>query len=314
MVKSRGSPSSEERAGRVTAPQDAADDREQTPPREGMDRRAFLKAMVAAGVAVPFASLLPTTAAGQEVAAPPQAPPPLGPAERDLVVRMERDLLRALEKPVDQRKWVMVIDLRKCTGCNACVNACRSENALPPGVAYRVVMEEEVGTYPNVSKRFVPRPCMQCNNPPCVSVCPVKATYKRPDGVVAIDYNKCIGCRYCVTACPYGARTFDFGEYYTLGTPALQPYETARPSFDYGKAWTRNGNSSPVGNARKCHFCLHRVEQGVLPACVTTCIGRATFFGDANDPESLVSELLSLANARRLKEEEGTQPSVYYLE
>ena len=181
------------------------------PARQGLSRRNFLERMATLAVAVPSAPLILTKAPGLPATEPPPAPPPLGAAERDLVVRMERELLRALKKPVDQRKWVMVLDLRKCTGCNACVNACRSENALPPGVAYRVVMEEEVGTYPNVSKRFVPRPCMQCDNPPCVPVCPVAATYKRPDGVVAIDYDKCIGCRYCITACPYGARTFDFG-------------------------------------------------------------------------------------------------------
>ena len=239
--------------------------------------------------------------------------PSFGVAEEDLVIRMERDLERALQKPVDQRRWLMVIDLRKCVGCNGCASACRSENASPPGVAYRVVMEEEVGTYPNVSRRFLPRPCMQCDNPPCVSVCPVQATYQRPDGVVAIDYESCIGCRYCITACPYGARSFDFGEYYTTDTPEKQPYETVRPSFDYGKAWTREGVGSPIGNARKCHFCLHRVEQGVLPACVTTCIGRATLFGDANDPGSLVSKLIGLPNVMRLKEELGTNPKVYYL-
>jgi len=314
MASTQGSPADTAPAAVATpaAAQASSGDGENAG-RRHLSRREVLRRAVVSSVALPFAPLLPV-----EIAyAQPQAPTPigpLGPAERDLVVRMERDLERALAKPVDQRKWVMVIDLRKCTGCNACVNACRSENALPPGVTYRVVLEEEVGVYPNVSKRFVPRNCMQCDNSPCTPVCPVGATYKRPDGVVAVDYLKCIGCRYCITACPYGTRSFDFGEYFTAGTPAVQPYETQRPSFEYGHKWTRQGTGSPIGNARKCTFCLHRVEQGVLPACVSTCIGRATFFGDANDPRSLVAELMSRPNARRMKEEAGTRPSVYYLE
>ena len=282
----------------------------------GVDRRRFLKGLGLSLPAVLAANvLLPGTAEASGASPTTLSPlPNLGVAEQSAIIRLQRDMERALQKPVDQRKWAMVIDLRKCTGCHACVNACRSENALPPGVVYRVVMEEETGIYPNVSRKFVPRPCMQCDNPPCVPVCPVSATYKRPDGVVAIDYDKCIGCRYCITACPYGARSFDFGEFYTKGTPEMQPYETERPSFDYGKEWRRNGTESPIGNARKCHFCLHRVEVGVLPACVTTCIGRATFFGDANDPESLIAELIAQPNAHRLKEELGTKPKVYYLE
>ena len=283
---------------------------------KGLSRRRFLVGLGAVGPAVAIPGIL-GSGNNAPAGAPARSIPAvgsLGVAEADINVRLQRDLERALEKPMEQRRWTMVINLRKCTGCNACVNACRSENALPPGVVYRVVMEEETGTYPNVSRKFLPRPCMQCDNPPCVPVCPTGATYKRPDGVVAIDYNKCIGCRYCITACPYGARTFDFGEFYTTGTPALQPYETERPSFDYGKEWHRNGTGSPIGNARKCHFCLHRLEEGVLPACVTTCIGRAHFFGDANDPESVVSQLVARPNAYRLKEELGTRPKVYYLE
>ncbi len=230
----------------------------------------------------------------------------------DVLERMREELQRALKKPIAQRRWVMVIDLRKCIGCHACTIACIAENKLPPGVVYRPVITEELGEYPNVSMRFIPRPCMQCDNPPCVPVCPVKATYKRPDGVIEIDYNACIGCRYCITACPYNARTFDFGEHYSDKTPERAPYDEA-PSFEYGRRWKREGERSPIGNARKCHFCLHRLEAGQLPACTTSCVGRATFFGDANDPESLVSELISKPNVMRLKEELGTRPKVYYL-
>ena len=239
----------------------------------------------------------------------------------DVLERMRLELLRALQKPQGERRWVMVIDLRKCVGCHACTIGCVAENKLPPGVVYRPVIEEEFGTYPNVARRFIPRPCMQCENPPCVPVCPVRATFTNAEGIVEMDYERCIGCRYCLTACPYSARVSDFGFTYTeelpviqglLGTQTADDYERM-PNFEYGKQYAREGRASPVGNARKCHFCQHRILEGVLPACVTTCIGRATFFGDANDPESLVAELIASPNVLRLREELGTEPRVYYL-
>lgn len=243
-------------------------------------------------------------------------------AKEDVLVRMHTELQRALQKRPEERRWVMVIDLRRCIGCNACTIACVSENKLPPGVVYRPVLSEEIGTYPHVTYRFLPKPCMQCDNPPCTPVCPVNATYKNEEGVVVVDYEQCIGCRACIAACPYAARTFDFGTTYTEQLPVLEGlvvggkdaagYEHL--SHDYGQRWERNSlHESPVGNVRKCHFCLHRVKEGLLPACVTTCIGRATYFGDANDPESLVSELIAKPNVMRLKEELGTEPRVYYL-
>ncbi len=252
---------------------------------------------------------------------PTQAPLHAAPRE-DPLVRMQAELKRALQKPAEQRRWVMAIDLRKCVGCSACTVACVAENKLPPGVVYRPVMREETGTYPRVSRRFLPRPCMQCDAPACVSVCPVGATKKAASGVVRIAYEKCIGCRACLTACPYSARSFDAGRSYLDGTPAAAPatlgarvaqaYERA-PAFEYGAAWRRDGRSSPVGNARKCPFCEHRLAAGVLPACATTCIGRATYFGDANDPDTLVAKLVGSPHATRLKEEMGTQPRVYYV-
>ncbi|MBI5947599.1 MAG: 4Fe-4S dicluster domain-containing protein [Chloroflexi bacterium] len=225
------------------------------------------------------------------------------------LARMQEELARALEKPIGERRWTMAIDLKKCIGCSACTVACIAENHLPPGVVYRPVLEEESGVYPNVTRRFTPRPCMQCDEPPCVPVCPVSATYKRPDGVVEIDYSKCIGCRYCMMACPYAARYFDFGEHYTDGTPERQPYEES-PAPEYQRDWSRE---SVEGVVRKCQFCVHRLNAGMLPACVATCIGGATYFGDGNDPESLVNELLASGRAVRLKEELGTKPKVFYL-
>lgn len=239
--------------------------------------------------------------------------PDLMPRE-NLVLRMQAEVQRALDKPQNSRHWGMVIDTRKCVGCHACTISCVAENKLPPGVVYRPVLDHEVGTYPNVTRKFMPRPCLQCDEPPCVPVCPVGATFKRADGVVAIDYNQCIGCRYCIVACPYGARTFDAGHTYTGSTPEQQPYELL-PSYEYGVAHSRVAGSedSPVGNARKCHFCIHRVEQGELPMCVTTCIGVANYFGDLNDPDSIVAEMAAKPNVVVLKEELGTKPSVTYL-
>jgi molybdopterin-containing oxidoreductase family iron-sulfur binding subunit len=156
----------------------------------------------------------------------------------------------------------------------------------------------------------------------------VKATWKQPDGIVKIDYDACIGCRYCITACPYQARTFDFGENWAdnaaKGEDAALALRTGRdyeaePNFEYGRPWTREASlldalpNSPIGNARKCNFCEHRLEVGMLPMCVTTCIGRATFFGDLNDTQALVSELIVRNDAMRLKEEVGTEPKVFYL-
>ncbi len=247
---------------------------------------------------------------------------PLADPQGDVLLRMQAEIRQALAKPQHERRWIMVIDLRKCVGCHACTIACVAENKLPPGVVYRQVVEEEIGTYPNVTMRFMPRPCLHCDEPPCVPVCPVGATYKRSDGVVVMDYDRCIGCRYCMNACPYNSRYFDFGfsnyddapvaEGVVLGKQAGGVLETL-PNYEYGHATVRERENSPIGNVRKCHFCLHRVEAGELPACTSTCIGRATYFGDANNPESLVSELIASPNVMRLREELGTEPKVYYL-
>jgi molybdopterin-containing oxidoreductase family iron-sulfur binding subunit len=304
-------------------------------PSKQFSRREALKigGLLGLGVAVGVGMVAgsreqspPTTPEGEatirDLAGPPAAA--YGEAEDPLIV-MQRDLVRAMAKPREQRGWKMVIDTRKCVGCMACTVGCVAENKLPPGVVYRPVVTEEVGDYPNLGIRFTPRPCMQCDEPPCTPVCPVRATWKGPDGVVVIDYDRCIGCRYCLTACPYGARTSDFGLSYVehaaegaprgddrplQGTPAA--WEVL-PNNEYSKSWSRVGGKSPVGNARKCHFCLHRLEVGQLPTCVTTCLGRATYFGDGNDPDALVSKLSVLPNAQVLLPEKGTHPRVYYL-
>lgn len=291
-----------------------------------ISRKQFLKILGIAGVSVAASQFSPLVRA-QAKSKGKQAtlqPMPEIPEKADIILRMQEDIRRALQKKPEERRWVMVIDLCKCVGCHACTIACVAENKLPPGVVYRPVLDQEIGKYPHVSRLFMPRPCMQCENPPCTPVCPVNATYTNEEGIVVVDYDQCIGCRACIAACPYGARTSDFGYTYTESTPVAEnlivgrekadDYERAA-NYEYREPTTRpeGKHNSPIGNVRKCHFCLHRLHEGMLPACVTTCIGRATLFGDANDPESLVAEMISKPNVMLLKEELGTKPKVYYL-
>ncbi len=237
------------------------------------------------------------------------------------ILALSNNSVRAADGTVRRKyRYGMVIDTRRCVGCRACVVACKAENKTPPGVAYTVVVEQAFGTRADDKPLFMTKPCFHCESPPCVDVCPVSATFKREqDGIVVVDYNRCIGCRYCITACPYGARFFDFGEHYPAvaeGTPYAQV-----PSPEYGQFRKREPDESPIGNVRKCTFCLHLQDSegrydkaaGRWPACVKTCTGHAMFFGDFNDPESEVSRLLRERQAVRLKEELGTEPNVYYL-
>jgi len=279
-----------------------------------MERREALRKIgaAAAGMALATSFEKAVSAEPQAVKTPEFKLPEPAPNE-DILITMQRDLLRAIKKPLKERRWSMTINLQKCIGCHACTVGCVAENKLPPGVMYRPVAEEETGKYPNLVMRFFPRPCMQCENPPCTTVCPVKATWRREDGIVVINYKKCIGCRYCIATCPYGARYSDTGKYYTDGTPKREEYETL-PAYEYGRKWARKGrHGSPVGIARKCHFCSHRLDAGMLPMCVTTCIGRATYFGDLADPHSLISKVTASPKAWKFKEGLGTKPSVTYL-
>jgi Fe-S-cluster-containing dehydrogenase component len=226
-----------------------------------------------------------------------------------VAAELDTDVQPSTESDGDKPTWGMVIDLQKCVGCDSCTVACKAENRTPPGVSYNVVLEEEHGEYPNVSRTNLPRPCMQCENPPCVQVCPVSATYKMENGVVNIDYERCIGCRYCMIACPYGARYFDFGESYD--DEVVEADEITSPEFGIDR--DEEGRAKPVGNVRKCSFCYHRLERGEEPACVETCIGDARNAGDLDDPESEVAQLADSDRSFQLKEEGGTDPNVYYL-
>ena len=240
--------------------------------------------------------------------------------QEDILVVMQNDLERALKKSAKDRRWAMLIDLRKCVGCHGCTVGCMSENKLPPKLHYRPVYEYERGTFPQVTRTYLPRPCMQCDDPPCVAACPVPgkdgATWKETEGIgagiVPINYEKCIGCGACVEACAYHARTLDDGGFHSQGMPVLQRYETMA-SFEYGKKRQRSKKGLPVDKARKCHFCVHRLAVGQLPICITTCIGRAGYFGDESDGESLIARVKKANPVQILKDEEKTAPRVYYI-
>lgn len=220
------------------------------------------------------------------------------------------------------RRWGMVIDLKRCVACKSCTIACKLENKTPPGVAYSVFLEEESGPFPHVQRSAFFRPCMQCKKSSCALVCPTRATFHRDDGIVVVDYERCIGCRYCIAACPYTARSFDYGHDYIKKTD--NPYNRI-PSSEYGVEYgLRKRKKSPIGNVRKCTFCLHlQDEKGEYrepPACVRTCMGKAIHFGDLKDPEAeciihheKMQELIARRGHSRLKEELGNEPAVYYL-
>lgn len=228
--------------------------------------------------------------------------------------------LHSTEIMEDKKHYGMVIDVKRCVGCRACVLACKNENKTPPGVFYTVVVDQVLDNRPNDKPIFMTKPCFHCENPSCTDVCPVSATFKRKeDGIVVVDYDRCIGCRYCMTACPYSARWFDFGENYPAYEEKTAIAEV--PSPEYSQFIIREKEKSPIGNVRKCTFCMHlqdengnyNKKEGRWPSCAKTCTGHAIHFGDFNDPNSEVSILLRERQYIRLKEELGTNPSVYYL-
>jgi len=197
-------------------------------------------------------------------------------------------------------RYGMVIDLKRCIGCTGCSVVCKSENATPPGVLWLRVVKQESGTYPQVRRVSVPLQCMHCAEPPCLEVCPTGATFKHRNGIVDINADECVGCRYCMMACPYDQRFFNDGlsRYFDEG---LTPYE----EIGYGR--------HQEGVVSKCNFCLPRLNQGLEPACVANCMARARTFGDLDDPNSEVSKLIRDRGGHQLYPELGTHPAIRYL-
>lgn len=197
----------------------------------------------------------------------------------------------------------MLIDLDKCSACQACTISCCSENNLPKGIERtKVYPVGPKGTYPHISMQLIPIGCMQCDNPPCVTVCPIKATYKREDGIIVQDNKKCMGCKYCMNACPYEARTFN--KY----TPFTEEYDKV-PAFI-----NPNSTVSPRHTIDKCDFCIHRIDEGnYTPACIRACPSNARYFGDLDDPNSEINKLIKERHAQFLRPEKNTKPKVYYV-
>lgn len=204
---------------------------------------------------------------------------------------------------LSKHRWGMLIDLTKCNSdCDACLHACRIEN----NVAYHGDPRWDIHWIRKVTvrskkpsvlgERSVILLCNQCDEPPCVQVCPVQATYKRADGIVIVDHHRCIGCRYCLIACPYNARYFNFKD------------NPEWPNKDFPKR--------SHGVAEGCNFCAHLVDEGKQPACVAACAktqASALIFGDLNDKESKISRLIAENPVKRIREDLGTEPKVYYL-
>ena len=215
-------------------------------------------------------------------------------------------------------RYAYVVDLTRCMGCEACVIACKIENNTPQGIDWMLVFRFEEGEYPNVRMAFMPRPCMHCDNPPCVKVCPVGARFKREDGFVLTDYERCIGCRYCQVACPYGVNYFNWKlpskNYYLPWEGVIPPYKKPDLEGKYGKDKRLvAGGGHRLGVIEKCTWCVHRVEKGLKPACVANCPVQALLFGDLDDPNSDVSKALAQKPHFRLLEDRGTAPRVFYL-
>lgn len=194
-------------------------------------------------------------------------------------VALAEGKVQAVAKAVKGKCYGMVIDLRRCIGCHACTVACKSEFNVPLGVWRAWVIVKEDGEYPHTRRSFIPKLCNNCRNSPCIKICPTGASHYNEDGISSIDEKKCIGCKLCVGTCPYKQRF-------------INPDKKT---------------------ADKCTLCMHRVRKGLVPSCVNTCVGKARIFGDFNDPDSEVSELVRNNKVSVLRPDLGTKPQVYYI-
>jgi len=233
-------------------------------------------------------------------------------------------------------RWGMVIDLEKCTGCQACSTACAMENSRLPGENWQDVLFYTEGEYPHGKLAWLPRPCFHCENPSCVYVCPTGATYKTADGFVLIDWDICIGCKYCMIACPYGVRFYTDEK--PLAGPDIKAVFKSNDEHSWNppwkmpasqENWKRGVGIQPRGVVSKCTFCYHRVSKApkgtadlsehdsktrdFTPACVVACPPSARYFGDLDNPDSEVSKMIANKNGVRLLDQLGNKPQVYYL-
>lgn len=207
--------------------------------------------------------------------------------------------------PVSERpRYGMAVDMERCIGCWSCAVICKSENDVPLGMWWNRILtagdrldRPERDEHGRLAMHWVPLACQHCDNAPCQKVCPTQATFTTKNGVVLVNADDCIGCRYCMAACPYGVRVFNWGE-------AQHPVD-----FDHGMVEPR-----PVGTVEKCTFCVHRLEEDQVPSCVWSCPAQARIFGDLDDPDGRLVRLIEARRGRRLMEEKGTKPKVFYLE
>ncbi len=298
------------------------DDDRRAPEGTTLSRRHFLESLgVAAGVlaagAVP--AVVTTLPQALRRASPTGGPSDIATSNEAIAEIIEQDeALRYPGKPVwyatkpaGKQKWAMVIDVKACIGCRRCVYACVKENNIgrDSGFTYIQVLEMESGKVEletakldyeeggRPDKWYLPVQCMQCAKPTCVYGCPVIATWKEPDGIVVIDYDKCIACRNCMVTCPYDARHFNWVE------PEV-PKAEINPKVPL---------EEKAGVVEKCTFCIQRTREGETTACTEACPVGARKFGDLNDPESEVSMLLKTRRVWRLKEETSNDPMIWYV-
>jgi len=205
-------------------------------------------------------------------------------------------------------RYGMYIDLDTCVACQACTIACKLENNCSEGSQWnKVIAMGPYGEYPEVKINFVPVPCQHCDDAPCVKVCPVVATYKRADGIVMQDAAKCIGCKYCMAACPYGVRTFNKTKPYIQSSKDIPAWDHM-PEFINPEVQVR-----PRHVVEKCTFCVHLIDKGVkTPACVAACPSQSCVFGDLDDPKSEIVKRIKLKGTTQLKIEQKTKPKLYY--